>query len=222
MGRHVQKTSEENRPARDECDTLSVVDVAREGVLQEGGKPVGWVKTLSCDTGEIVEWIAVRAKIEGIEGTLTLDQPFEDTFRIESRAVKTPHKRLWYIECPGTYVKEGTGRRVLRSCGRLVRTLYRPDRGLTEDLFAPWRCRHCWRVRYLDRGKDGELARARRSLLMHEEHVALLHQCIEMDRSIVAMLQHQRAMRKQEAAERARLRAQGWTFRDESSPVPLS
>src|SRR5262245_16593012 len=135
MGRHAPGKGREARPARDECESLSVIDVAREGVFREGGEPVGWVGTLDVSTGHVVGWVPLRVKIEGNEGVLTLYKPFEDQFRIEARAVKTPHKRHWFIECHGRYVRAETGRRVFRPCGRFVRVLVRPHRGLAEDLF---------------------------------------------------------------------------------------
>jgi hypothetical protein len=196
------------------------MDVAKEGVLREGGKPVGWVKSLSSGGGDLVSWVAIRVKIEGNEGVLVLFDPYEQDFRIEARPVRTPHRVHWYFECPGLYVREQTGRYALRSCGRLVRTLYRPNRNLNEDLFALWACRHCWRVRYLERGADGDLARAHRDLNRSLEMAVMALHMVDIGRDTIALLRQSRAARKQEAAERAQLRAEGWSFQDETPVFP--
>jgi hypothetical protein len=192
------------------------MSVAKEGLLREGGKPVGWAETVRSNTGCLAGWVPIRVRIEGNEGELTVYEPFEDQFRIEARAVSTPHKRHWLIECHGRYVTEETGRYVLRSCGRFVRLLVRPNMDRVENVFAPWACTRCWHVRYLDRGADGHLARAHRSLNRSLELAAVALQWVDSERKTISMMRQVRAMRKQEAAERAWFRAQGWTFADET------
>jgi hypothetical protein len=132
-------------PRRDECVSLSIVDVARAGLLRPHTEGAGHVKSLRDRDGYVPSWVPIRARIGAEEGVLTLHEPcWEVEVRVSSRPAKTRHGRMWSWVCPGV----GSG-----PCGRSVRVLLRPSRPFA-DTFEPWACRHCHLVQY-PRGRRG-------------------------------------------------------------------
>jgi hypothetical protein len=141
-------------PRRDQCCSLKIADVCREGLIAPGKQAAGQSALLSGSTEEVAEWVPIKAQIGELDGVLTIG-PAEQQVRVVARASATHNGRLWSFQCP--------------SCPRLVRVLLRVEGVPT----APLRCRWCLGVTYMSwrrrsavtrRQHRAELARLRAEL----------------------------------------------------------
>jgi len=135
------------RPELPRCDadSISIWDCAKAGLLKPGTEATGHVPIYSGETASVRDWVPVLARIDALEGQLTLANPWLHEIRVEAKASQDKRggtRLLWSFECRGTFYR--------RSCGRLVRKLYRR----ADDPYSGWACQTCQRIRFRDSHKE--------------------------------------------------------------------
>jgi hypothetical protein len=136
----VWRNGRKPKPFYEECRRLSIVDVAREGLLTPRSDSAAMCKTLREKINEEIRWVPIRAKIGEFDGVCTFGEN-EEQVRVVRMPVKTRHRYMWYWDCPGI-LSNGT------HCRRLARILFLPDRDWRLDIGAQWLCRHCTGFHY--------------------------------------------------------------------------
>jgi hypothetical protein len=178
MGRNEYYRGRKCKLRREECVSLSILDVVREGLIKPGERTAGWCKSLYGHSHAIKNWIPVRGELQENYGFLTVFEPYEQEIMVIARQSGIRWKRDWSFECRSIpFHKPPIG------CGRLVRTLFYPH----HSFFAMWGCRHCWNIAY-PRGEEyrmsEEVARLER-LYHHQREIATM---IEVQHSIIARM----------------------------------
>jgi hypothetical protein len=168
MGRHAANRGRKPRPQRHEFAAISIVDVAREGLLKPGSNGAGFCKSLCGRVGEIAGWVPIRCRIDANEGVVTLFEPWEQEVRVEARPTRARYRQMWYFECWGA---KGLG-----DCGRFVRKLFRPHAPTASCQFGIWACSRCHGIAY-PRVHAHNVARQHEHLRSLE---ALIRECLKM------------------------------------------
>lgn len=126
---------------RDACFSLSIVAVARAGLLAARERTAGMVPSLrgAARSGpQIAFWVPVSGEIGPASGVLTLYEGGRAfPVRVEGRPSPTPHRVLWSFLCP--------------TCGARRRVLLRPE---AFELGWGWSCGACLDVTH-HTGRDG-------------------------------------------------------------------
>ena len=140
MGRHSRLGPRNYKLARDKCEVISIIDCAKEKLIQPGRKTAGHVELVCGLGGMPLSWVPIRGFCNETEGVLRVFYPYEDEIFIKSKEVKTRHRRLWYFVCSGLNDK---------SCNRLSRLMFRPLPTAKKEIEPFWACSECWRIGYL-------------------------------------------------------------------------